>query len=108
MLNREPGLCLAGEVDTGAAAVDLFFRCSPDVVVVDAALPDRNGFKVVECLKRAAPSCHAILLCHSADPCVEEVSRMVGADHVCHTGGELNPVLAVLRKLVAASQTGSC
>ena len=99
LLNRETDFCLCCETDSGAAALDLFFRYRPNVVLVDVALPDRNGFMVVECIKRAVPSCCVVLLCHASDPCVDEVGRLVGADHVCHTCGELNPVLALLRDI---------
>ena len=102
LLNREPAFSFCAEADTGTAALDLFFRYRPDIVLVDVCLPDRNGFKVIESIKHAIPSCQAILLCHAADPCVEEVGRMVGANRVCHTGGELNPILVVLRELAVA------
>jgi DNA-binding NarL/FixJ family response regulator len=102
LLNRDPAFCLCGEADTGEAVLDLFFRCRPDVVLVDACLEERNGFKVMACIKQAIPSCQAVLLCHSTDPCVEEASRMAGANYICRTGGELNPVLAVLHKLALA------
>jgi len=103
-LNREPAFCFCSEADTGAAALDLFFRYRPDVVLVDVCLPDRNSFGVVQCIKQAIPACQVILLCHAADPCVEEVSRMVGANHVCHTTGELHPILTVLRELAATHE----
>ena len=99
LLGREPTLCLCGEADTGVEALELFFHYRPDVVLVDSRLPDRNGFKVVECIKQAVPACQAILLCHSTDPCVELVSRMVGVDHVCCTAGDLDHVLTLLREL---------
>jgi two-component system response regulator DesR len=101
MLNREPGLCLCGETDTGTEALELFFHFRPDVVVVDAQLPDPNGFKLVECIKQAVPACRAILLCSVADPCVDEVSRMVGVDHLCQTSGGLDPIFTLLRELAA-------
>ena len=103
-LNREPAFCFCSEADTGAAALDLFFRYRPDVVLVDVCLPDRNSFGVVQCIKQAIPACQVILLCHAADPCVEEASRMVGANHVCHTTGELHPILTVLGELAATHE----
>jgi DNA-binding NarL/FixJ family response regulator len=102
LLIREPAFCFCGEADTGEATLDLFFRYRPEVVLVDVRLPDRNGFKVIESIKQAIPRCQAILLCHAADLCVEEVGRMVGANRVCHTGGELHPILVVLRELAVA------
>ena len=106
LLNREPALCFAGEADTAAEALDLFFRFRPDAVLVDVSLPNGNGFKIVECMKRAIPSCRVIMLSRAADPCVEEVSRMVGANHVCPTACEINPVLTLLRELADARGDG--
>ena len=102
MLEEEPGLCLAGEAETGAAAVDLFFRCRPDVVLLDVCLPDRSGFEVMQCIQRAAPGCVIILLSDAPDPCVDEVSRMLGATEVCHKGGELTCIREFLRGLIRA------
>jgi DNA-binding NarL/FixJ family response regulator len=102
LLEEEPGLSLAGEAETGAHAVDLFFRCRPDVVLLGVCLPDRSGFKVMQCIKQAAPRCVVILLSDASDPCVDEVSRMLGATEVCHKGGELTRIRELLRGLVSA------
>ena len=100
MLLHEPGLCLAAETDNGAEAVELFFRYRPDVVLLDVCLPDRNGFDVLQCFKQAAPGCAVILLSDAPDPCVEEVSHLLGATEVCHKASELNRIREVLRRIV--------
>jgi DNA-binding NarL/FixJ family response regulator len=102
LLLQEPGLCLAAEADNGADAVELFFRYRPDVVLLDVCLPDRSGFEVMQCLKQAAPGCVVILLSDEADPCVDEVSYLLGATEVCHKGSELNRIREILRRLVHA------
>jgi two-component system, NarL family, invasion response regulator UvrY len=100
VLSQEPGLCLAAEADNGADAVELFFRYRPDVVLLDVVLPDRSGFEVMQCMKQAAPECAVILLSDAPDPCVDEVSHMLGATEVCHKSSELNRIREVLRRLV--------
>jgi DNA-binding NarL/FixJ family response regulator len=100
LLNQEPGLCLAAEADNGADAVESFFRYRPDIVLLDVCLPDRNGFEVMQCFKQAAPSCAVILLSDAPDPCVDEVSHLLGATEVCHKASELNRLREVLRRLV--------
>jgi DNA-binding NarL/FixJ family response regulator len=100
MLAQEPGLRLAGEADNGADAVEFFFRCRPDIVLLDVCLPDRNGFEVMQCFKQAVPGCVVILLSDAPDPCVDEVSQMLGATEVCHKAGELNRIRDVLRRVV--------
>ena len=101
LLNRETGWRLCGEADTGAVALDLFWRYRPDVVLVDLGLADSNGFHLIEVFKRSTPSCKVVLLSHAADSFVEKVARLMGADHVCHTAGKLNPILALLRQIAA-------
>jgi DNA-binding NarL/FixJ family response regulator len=100
VLKQEPGLCLAGEGDTGADALALFFRYRPDVVLLDVCLPDANGFEILQCIKQAAPGCAVVLLSDSVDPCVDEVSHLLGATEVCHKASELNRIREVLRRLV--------
>ncbi len=100
VLAEEPGLCLAAEAENGAEAVEFFFRYRPDVVLLEVCLPDRNGFDVMQCFKQADPGCVVILLSDAPDPCVDEVSRMLGATEVCHKASELNRIRDILRRLV--------
>ena len=100
MLRQEPGLCLAGEAETCAAALDLVLRCQPAVALVDVCLPDRSGFEFVKCIKQLAPACVAIVLSIAPDPCVEDVARMLGAKDVWHKGTDLSQLRQMLRRLV--------
>jgi hypothetical protein len=43
-----------------------------------------------------------ILLSDAPDPCVDEVSQMLGATEVCHKASELNHIREILRGLVQA------
>src|SRR5262245_36738714 len=112
ILNQVPGLHPAGEANTAAAALDLFFQFRPDVVLVEVCLPDRNGFEVVQCIKQAAPDCAIILLTSSPDPFVDEVGRLLGATAACAKSGDLGRIREVLRDLlpgqVDAPCSGSC
>ncbi len=100
LLSQEPGVCLVAEADNGAYAVELFFRYRPNVVLLEVCLPDSNGFEVMQCFKQAAPDCAVILLSDAPDPCVEEVSRLLGATEICYRGSELSRVREVLQRLV--------
>ena len=86
ILRQEPGVQVVGEAESGAGAIELFFRHRPAVVLLDVCLPDGNGFEVMQCFKQAAPECAVVLLSDAFDPCVEEVSRMLGATEVCYRG----------------------
>ena len=90
MLHQEPGICLAGEAETCAAALDLVLRCQPALALVDVCLPDRSGFEVVKWIRQLAPGCAAIVLSNAPDPCVEDVAFMLGAKAVWHKGNDLS------------------
>jgi DNA-binding NarL/FixJ family response regulator len=100
LVSEEAGLCLAAEAETGALAVEYFFRDRPDIVLLDVCLPDSNGFELMQCFKQAAPACAVILLSDAPDPCVEEVSRLLGGTEVCHKADGLSRLRDILRRLL--------
>jgi DNA-binding NarL/FixJ family response regulator len=102
MLRREPGFVLAGEAETGAAALGLVLRCQPAVALVDVCLPDRSRFELVKCIRQLAPGCTAIVLSNAPDPCVEDVARLLGAKEVWHKGNDLGQLRQALRRQVPA------
>jgi two-component system LytT family response regulator len=54
LLATEPDIDIAGECGTGAEAIDLIGRASPDLVLLDVQMPEGDGFEVVERLGPAA------------------------------------------------------
>jgi two-component system response regulator NreC len=46
LLETQPDVVIAGEAETGAAAVELARTLAPDVVVLDITLPDISGIEV--------------------------------------------------------------
>ena len=104
VLNQEPSLCLAGEADTCAAALDLFIRYRPEAVLVEVCLPDGSGFDILQCIRQVAPDCAVILLCDAPDPCVDEVGRLLGATRVCDKAGGIKPIRDILCRLAEESR----
>jgi DNA-binding NarL/FixJ family response regulator len=45
LIERQPGLEVAGEAENGRAAVELTRQVSPDAVVMDVGMPDLNGIE---------------------------------------------------------------
>ena len=71
-------------VDNGEDAVRLAGEISPDLVVADVTLPDRDGFDVATTLRgqEATRSCPILILAGSLPPFDEEKFRKCGADGV--------------------------
>ena len=105
MVRQEPGFCLAGEAETGAAALELAFRWQPAVALVDVCLPDRSGFEVVKCMRQLVPTCAPIILCDNPDPWVEKVAQIIGAKAVWHKGSGVSQLRRTVRRLVHVALT---
>jgi DNA-binding NarL/FixJ family response regulator len=66
LLLEEDGFLVVGVATDGASAVTETLRLAPDVVLLDVALPDINGFEVASRL-RAAGAASAIVFTSSRD-----------------------------------------
>jgi DNA-binding NarL/FixJ family response regulator len=61
------GFVVIGEADTGSAAVRAVGRLDPDVVLLDIALPDIDGFEVCARITGAGRARPAVVLTSSRD-----------------------------------------
>jgi DNA-binding NarL/FixJ family response regulator len=77
-VQRHAGLELAGEADSGEAALGAIARLRPDVVLLDLCMPGLDGLRVLARLRAAEPPhpCRVLLVSASID---DEVERAAGA-----------------------------
>jgi CheY-like chemotaxis protein len=62
------GFVVIGEAESGLAAVEAVNRLNPDVVLLDVALPDIDGFEVCARITRPGLARPAVVLTSSRDP----------------------------------------
>ena len=62
VLAMHPDLELVGEADNGAAAVEMFRRCSPDVTLMDLSMPVMGGVEAIRIIVAEFPSARIIAL----------------------------------------------
>jgi two-component system, NarL family, response regulator NreC len=67
IIEREPGMRIVGEADTGAQAIDLAASLRPHVVVMDVAMPDLNGFEATRRIHHADPGIKVLALSMHSD-----------------------------------------
>jgi two-component system, NarL family, response regulator NreC len=51
------GIEIAGEAHSGAEAIPLILETTPDLVIMDLSMPQKNGFEIVEDLRSKGASC---------------------------------------------------
>ncbi len=67
ILEQESGLHIAGEAGDGLAAIEGVRRTSPDVVVMDVAMPGMNGIEATRRIRDASPRVKVVALSAYSD-----------------------------------------
>ncbi|MCM2358425.1 MAG: response regulator transcription factor [Geobacteraceae bacterium] len=67
LLEKEEGMEVIAEADTGRAAVRLAALLAPEVVLMDIAMPELNGIEAARQIIAAVPGCKVIALSMHAD-----------------------------------------
>lgn len=95
LIELEPDLVVAGEAADGASAVELVLTESPDLVVLDLAMPGTDGLQVLEELRRHDGGTRVLVYSGFASPEVERAARELGAADFVVKG--VNPAVLIER-----------
>ncbi|HLJ68925.1 MAG TPA: PAS domain S-box protein [Chloroflexota bacterium] len=113
ILETQLGIRITGEAEDGRQALDLVERLRPDVVVMDIAMPDLNGFDATRQIKRRFPEVKVLILTsHENRQYVTQIAK-TGADGCLlkrSAGTELVTALETLqagRRYVSPSVAGT-
>jgi DNA-binding NarL/FixJ family response regulator len=67
LLEREPGFTVVGEASDGREAIEVTDAQTPDVVVMDVAMPNLNGIEAARRITNSHPSTAVIILSMHSD-----------------------------------------
>lgn len=67
LLERQPDLTVAGEASNGREAIELATNTSPDVVILDIAMPVLNGIEAAQRISSSHPKIAIIILSVHSD-----------------------------------------
>ena len=67
LLDKADGIEVIGEAANGQQAVELAASLSPDVVLMDMAMPGLNGLRAIEQIKSSVPKAQVVILSMFSD-----------------------------------------
>jgi DNA-binding NarL/FixJ family response regulator len=59
---------VVGEAEDGAQAIESVKRLSPDIVLMDIAMPGMNGLEATQCIRQRFPDTRILILTQYGDP----------------------------------------
>ena len=68
LLQSQPDVCVAGEAATGEAACQRYAELTPDVVVMDLAMPGMGGLEALRRIRARDPAARVLALSAHDDP----------------------------------------
>lgn len=98
-LTQLPFIEIVGQAGTSEQALSIFFHSRPDVVVASILLPEKGGFEILRCIKRADADCAVVLTSHYTNPFVLQTANFLGATAVCSLGNGLTELRSTLEEL---------
>jgi len=100
----EPDLEVVGEASTGSEALVLAQTLTPDVVLMDLAMPELDGIAATAALRKAVPQSAVVILSIHDDAQTRQRAQAAGAVAFVEKRGATDALLAAIR--LAAAQAG--
>lgn len=98
-----PGLRVVGEAADGNEAIDQAVRLQPDAILLDLAMPNRDGLSALPELRRVAPGARIVVFSGFAGAAVAEEAIALGAASYLEKGAD--PLTIVATILQALGET---
>ena len=103
LLEDDPALRIVGEASNGDEAIQLAASLTPDVIVMDAAMPGTNGLLATKAIVAARPEAVVLMLSmHSEDTLVRQALDAGARGYILKNAIDLDLAAAVKR--VAAGE----
>jgi DNA-binding NarL/FixJ family response regulator len=96
LLQAEPDITVVGEAETGRAAVQMARKLSPDVVIMDIAMPSLNGLEATRQILKDMPSARVLALSsYSDDEYVQQFTEAGAAGYLLKQSAATDLIRAV-------------
>lgn len=93
---------VVGEAEDGSEALELARALSPDLILMDLAMPRVNGLEATRKIKAERPGTKVIILTRYQEDAYRQAATQSGADAFLPKGTRLAELLATIRRVVQA------
>jgi DNA-binding NarL/FixJ family response regulator len=101
LLQLKGDLKIVGEAENGLEAVKLAEQLKPDVILMDLAMPELDGFEATRRIKANHPQIGIIVFSIHGDGDTREKARAVGADAFINKEAETQLLIEAIQKVSA-------
>ncbi len=96
LITSEKDLSLIGEAAGGLEAIEKVHQFSPDVLVLDISMPDKDGIEVIRTLKEEGETCAILVLTvHEDEAMLRESIRFGAAGYILKHAAESELISAI-------------
>lgn len=96
LITSEKDLALIGEAAGGLEAIEKVHQLSPDVLVLDISMPDKDGIEVIRALKEEGKTCAILVLTvHEDEALLRESIRLGAAGYILKHAAESELISAI-------------
>jgi DNA-binding NarL/FixJ family response regulator len=102
ILQKGREFSVVGEAEDGSEALELARALSPDLILMDLAMPRVNGLEATRKIKVERPGTKVIILTRYDEDAYRQAATQSGADAFLPKGTRLAELLATIRQVVQA------
>src|SRR5438552_6769620 len=96
------GLDVVAEADNGYDAVEQTVSLLPDLVILDLAMPQMDGFQAIAAIRRRAPATKIMVLSGFSGAELRDQALSLGADRFVEKGQPVRVIAQIIRRLCGA------
>jgi DNA-binding NarL/FixJ family response regulator len=108
LIEQNPEWQACGEAENGAIALEKVRELSPNVVILDLAMPVMNGIEAAQHIRRIAPATALVMFTLHTNPALLKYADSIGIDQlVSKCEGSLEHLGHAIQSVVSPSPRGT-
>ena len=100
ILEKDQEFMVVGEAGDGSEALELARTLSPDLILMDLAMPRVNGLEATQRIKAERPETKVIIITRYQEDAYRQAAAQSGADAFLPKGTRVPELLTTIRQLV--------